>query len=110
MLGRAGVLARAGFGRGSGAGSRDQPVKLQVDSTGLGSEFGIALRRTLGSLLVAVAGDMPPAIVVVVVQGQQVFHAEVPRVNAMRGTKMSLNFCEAGCPVAVHVPPRAGDP
>jgi hypothetical protein len=76
----------------------------------LGSEFGIALRRTLGSLLVTVAGGVAPTIVVVVVKCEQVFDPQGTRVDAMSSPEMALNFLEAGRPIAVHIPPRARYP
>ena len=51
-----------------------------------------------------------PAVVVVVVQGEQVFDSHVSRVDAMGGTEVALNLVKAGGPVAVHVPARSGDP
>ena len=45
------------------------------DRSGPISELGVALRRTLGGFFVAVAGAVAPAVMVVVVQGEQVFHA-----------------------------------
>lgn len=74
------------------------------------SEVCVSLRRTRGSLFVAVVVAVAPAIVVVVVQGKQVFRAEDAWVDSMSRTKMALNLFHGGGPVLVHVPARTGDP
>jgi len=74
-----------------------------------GSKLGVPLRLALAGLLVAVPGLVAPAVVVVVVQVEQVFDAQGSRVDAMGGTEMALNLVKAWVPVAVHVPAWPGD-
>ena len=58
------------------------------------SKLGVALRRTLGSLFVAVIGAVAPAVVVVVVQGKQVFHVPPAWINSVGITQVVLNLFE----------------
>ena len=54
----------------------------------------------------AVAGAVAPAVVVVVVQCEQVFHAPATWIYSVGSPKVALNLLDCGCPFAVHVPAR----
>ena len=57
------------------------------------SVLGVALRGNLRTLLVAVAGTgNAPAVVVVVVQGQKVFHVPATWINSMSRPEMALDL------------------
>lgn len=56
-----------------------------------------------------VPGCVPPTIVVVVMQGKQVFKVQIAWVDAMGSTEMVLDLFDTGIPVAIHVPSRPGD-
>jgi hypothetical protein len=59
---------------------------------------------------VAVVGaGNSPAIVVVVMQGEQVFDIPATWINAMGFTQVALDLLNSGSPVAIHVPARPGD-
>ena len=74
------------------------------------SVLGVALRRALCGLLVAVVSACnSPAVVVVVMHVEQVFDIPATWVNAMSITQVALDLLNSGSPVAVHVPARPGD-
>ena len=88
---------------GVGAGGR-----AKAGPNAASSELRVALRGALGALLVAVgAARDSPAVVVVVVEREQVFEAEISRVDAVCVTQVALELLCSGRPVAVHVPARA---
>jgi len=55
---------------------------------------------------VAVTGAVAPAIVVVVVQGEQVFHAPATWIYSVSSPQVALDLLDCGCPFAVYVPAR----
>ena len=92
------------------AGAFDRKIAPPVSPNTLRSVLGVALRGDRGALLVAVDGaGNSPAIVVVVVQGEQVFHAAATWINAVSIPQVTSDLLDCGGPVAIHVPARAGD-
>jgi len=79
----------------------------RCNSHSAGSELGVALGRA-ARLLVGVAVPVPPAIVVVVVHGEQIFEVEAAWFDPVGRTEMPLDFLERRCPVTVHAPMRPG--
>ncbi len=59
--------------------------------------------------MAVVGAGNSPAIVVVVMQGEQVFDIPATWINAMGFTQVALDLLNSGSPVAIHVPARPGD-
>jgi len=103
----------APWGPPSLATSQKAAIELRIDRSAINppsSVLGVALRGNLRTLLVAVVGTgNAPAIVVVVVQVEQVFYVPATWIDAMSVTQVALDFLDGWSPVTVHVPARTGD-